>query len=678
MGCQASSLVYSVPINTEFSVKGESQTYRSPGSRVELLSVIPEAPDVKTCQDVFLHAVNKYGSKPFVGTREVLPGGALGRFKYKSYNQLRDITKLIGSGIINLDLAPTVNEFQDLKLNFIAIYSKNREEFLTLDLACSLYGLTSIPIYDTLGPEAVDFIFEQTKLTTIFCSGNFIGSLTKDTAAGKTARLKNLVSFDAFTEEQSQKAKEAGLTLYNWADVLKAGESNPQDFVKITPDTIYTFSYTSGTTGTPKAAMLSHGNIVSVVASVTVLDVNINSKDIHLSYLPMAHVMERLFVNVLLYYGCAIGFYSGDTQKIKDDLQELKPTLFLSVPRLFNRFHDLMKDGINKLTGIKKTLADKAIATKLKNLKSYGQYTHSVYDALVFNKTKMAVGGSVRIMVTGSAPISVQVIDFLKIAICCPVLEAYGQTESSAASFATRIIDGQSGHVGGPLRCLEFKVVDVPEMNYTSKDKDSQGEPLPRGEICMRGPSIFKGYYKQLEKTAEAIDQDGWLHSGDIGQIHQNGSLKIIDRKKNIFKLAIGEYIASEKIENIYMRHKYVAEVFLYGDSLQHYLIAVIVPHKHEILKLGEALKIEGSFEELCKNKQIVDKVLKDINELGKAEKLLSFELAKKLVLEPVSFVTQNLMTPSFKLMRHDAKKVYQKDIDFLYSTPLEEGGPKK
>jgi len=326
---------------------------------------------------------------------------------------------------------------------------------------------------------------------------------------------------------------------------------------------------------------------------------------------------------------------------------------------------------------MKKILAEKAIATKLKNLKSYGQYTHTIYDALVFSKTKLAVGGSVRLMVTGSAPISVQVIDFLKIAICCPVLEAYGQTETAAASFCTRVNDGISGHVGGPVPALEFKVVDVAEMNYTSKDKDAQGDSLPRGEICMRGPTVFKGYYKQLDKTAETIDQDGWLHTGDIGQIHQNGSLKIIDRKKNIFKLAIGEYIAAEKIEGVYLRNKYVAEVFLHGDSLQHYLVAFIVPHKKEIMDLAQSMNLQGTFEEHCKNKQIVDRVLKEMNELGKAEKLLSFELAKKLVLEPVSFVTQDLMTPSFKLKRHEAKKRYAKEIEDLYSVPLEEGGKK-
>jgi len=289
-------------------------------------------------------------------------------------------------------------------------------------------------------------------------------------------------------------------------------------------------------------------------------------------------------------------------------------------------------------------------------------------------KTKQAVGGRVRYMLTGSAPISPQVLDFLKVAICCPIFEGYGSTESTAASFLTNVNDGESGHVGGPLSCLEFKVTDVPEMKYTALDKGIDGELLPRGEICMRGYSIFKGYYKDPEKTAEAIDSDGWLHTGDIGQINQNGSLKIIDRKKNIFKLAIGEYIASEKIENIYLRCKYVAEIFIYGDSLQHYLVGFIVPHKKEIEELATTLGVTGSFEELCKNKQIVDKVLEEMNKIGKNEgKLFSFELAKKIILEPSPFATKDLMTPSFKLKRHEAKIVYKKDIDYLYSQPLAE-----
>ena len=164
------------------------------------------------------------------------------------------------------------------------------------------------------------------------------------------------------------------------------------------------------------------------------------------------------------------------------------------------------------------------------------------------NKFRAIMGGNVRLMVTGSAPISVEVLNFLKVCFCCPILEGYGQTESSAASCITLPNDRKAGHVGGPLPCLKIKLRDIPEMEYTSKDK-----PHPRGEICFKGPSIFEGYYGNIEKTKEAFTSDGWLQSGDVGVVYPNGAIRIVDRAKNIFKLAQGEYIAPEKLENVYI-----------------------------------------------------------------------------------------------------------------------------
>jgi len=180
-------------------------------------------------------------------------------------------------------------------------------------------------------------------------------------------------------------------------------------------------------------------------------------------------------------------------------------------------------------------------------------------------------------MVTGSAPIAAQTLDFLKIAFCAPIIEVYGQTECCGASHLTHRNDGTSGHVGGVVESLEMKTVDVPEMNYLSTDKNAENELTPRGEVCLRGPGVFPGYFKNPEKTKEAIDEQGWLHTGDIGIILPNGALKIVDRKKNIFKLAQGEYIAAEKIENVYCRSRYVAEAFVYGDSHESWLCGVFV-----------------------------------------------------------------------------------------------------
>eukprot|EP00330_Aristerostoma_sp_ATCC50986_P012831 CAMPEP_0114599926 /NCGR_PEP_ID=MMETSP0125-20121206/22427_1 /TAXON_ID=485358 ORGANISM="Aristerostoma sp., Strain ATCC 50986" /NCGR_SAMPLE_ID=MMETSP0125 /ASSEMBLY_ACC=CAM_ASM_000245 /LENGTH=173 /DNA_ID=CAMNT_0001807407 /DNA_START=149 /DNA_END=670 /DNA_ORIENTATION=+ len=173
-------------------------------------------------------------------------------------------------------------------------------------------------------------------------------------------------------------------------------------------------------------------------------------------------------------------------------------------------------------------------------------------------------------------------------------------------------------------------------MGYTSKDKDIRGDPLPRGEICLRGPTVFKGYYKDQEKTDEVIDKDGWLHTGDVGQIQENGSLKLIDRKNNIFKLAIGEYISPEKIEKTYITSKYVLSAFLYGEPIQHYTIVIVVPEKEYVETLAQELKVTGTFEEICKNEKIKDFILEDMNKLGKEGGLFSFELAKKIHIETV------------------------------------------
>lgn len=181
-------------------------------------------------------------------------------------------------------------------------------------------------------------------------------------------------------------------------------------------------------------------------------------------------------------------------------------------------------------------------------------------------------------MVTGSAPVSRDVLDFLKIAACCPILEGYGQTETMGASFVTHMNDPKSGHVGGPICQVAFKLIDVPEMKYTHNDVNEDGKPAPRGEVCIKSLGNMVGYYKNLEATKETITEDGFVLTGDIGEIQPDGSLKLIDRRKNLFKLAQGEYIAPENIENILVTTPGINEVWCYGDPLKEFLVGVVVP----------------------------------------------------------------------------------------------------
>jgi len=198
-------------------------------------------------------------------------------------------------------------------------------------------------------------------------------------------------------------------------------------------------------------------------------------------------------------------------------------------------------------------LIKKAVAFKLKQLKETGAVVDGTYDKLVFKKTKAVIGGNVRLMITGSAPIASEVLDFLKICFCAPLNEGYGMSETTGGSFTTKVGDPTSGHVGGSVANVKMRLRDIPEMNYLHTNNP------PKGEVCFWGPSIMKGYFKNPEKTAEAFIGE-WLCSGDVGEINlENGSLKIVDRAKNIFKLSQGEYIAPEKLENQFIKSEFVA-----------------------------------------------------------------------------------------------------------------------
>jgi len=235
--------------------------------------------------------------------------------------------------------------------------------------------------------------------------------------------------------------------------------------------------------------------------------------------------------------------------------------------------YDKVMAGVAASPAMRRALFHTAVSSKMWYLREGGHVAHPVYDALIFSKLRALMGGRVRLMVTGSAPIAARVKDFFQVAFCAPVLEGYGLSETvglgTLAPMAARCAPG----VGAAVTCTELKLADIPDMGYSHADK-----PYPRGEICLRGPNIFLGYFKAPEETAAAIDASGWFHTGDVGRLTPSGLVVIFDRKKNIFKLSQGEYVAAEKIENVYTRCPLVAQVFVYGDSLKSCLVGVVVP----------------------------------------------------------------------------------------------------
>jgi long-chain acyl-CoA synthetase len=322
---------------------------------------------------------------------------------------------------------------------------------------------------------------------------------------------------------------------------------------------------------------------------------------------------------------------------------------------------------------MKRQLTEWGIRKKLEALTTSAKTSDSFYDAIVFSKFREILGGRVRTMITGSAPISKDVLNFLKIAFCCQIKEGYGQTESAAGVSITWTMDPESGHVGSPFPGNEIKLVDVPDMNYTSDDVDHEGHPAPRGEICYRGYNTFKGYFRQPELTRETLDSEGFVHTGDIGQFDvKKGTLKIIDRKKNIFKLSQGEYIVPEKIENKLAHSHLIGQIFVYGDSLQHFLVAIVVPDRPVLEKWcaenGVTFEGDAGYAELLKspriNKLYLDEMVHKAREAG----LFGFEIPQKAHITHVAFTPDNdILTPTFKLKRNDAKKFFLAEIKELY-----------
>uniref|UniRef100_A0A915DVP2 long-chain-fatty-acid--CoA ligase n=1 Tax=Ditylenchus dipsaci TaxID=166011 RepID=A0A915DVP2_9BILA len=329
---------------------------------------------------------------------------------------------------------------------------------------------------------------------------------------------------------------------------------------------------------------------------------------------------------------------------------------------MLNRLFDKVMAEVNK-SWVKQLLFNAAIALKTHEIDSWIVRNNSWVDQYIFKAIRDGFGGRVKLMITGSAPVSDQVLTFVRCALGCFVIEGYGQTECVAACTVTIEGDAVPGHVGVPSPCNYIKLVDVPELNYFAKDQ--------AGEVCVKGFNVFRGYYKNEEQTKLVLNSDGWLHTGDIGRWTERGTLKIVDRKKHIFKLAQGEYIAPEKIENVYLRSRYVAQCFVYGESLKGCLVGIVVPDA-EVIRVSamSELGIEGkaTIEELCNKSEVKKLIMEDIISTGKNAGLASFEQVKDIFLCAEMFTVQNdLLTPTLKTKRPKLKEHFQKQLDQMY-----------
>ncbi|XP_072296137.1 long-chain-fatty-acid--CoA ligase 1-like [Eucyclogobius newberryi] len=607
--------------------------------------------DAKTMYEFVLRGARVSGNGPCLGSRKPKQP-----YEWLSYNEVIERSENLGSAFLHKGHSKTDD-------SHIGIFSQNRPEWTIAELACYTYSLVSVPLYDTLGTEAIFYIIDKASISTIVCDVEEKADLVLGCVGDKAHSVKTIVLMQTPGDALVSRGRDAGVEIVGLQEMEAIGKANHQVPLPPQPDDMAIICFTSGTTGNPKGAMLTHCNIVSNCSAfikTTEKDAPISPSDTHISYLPLAHMFERVVQGVMFVHGAKIGFFQGDIRLLMDDLATLKPTVFPVVPRLLNRMYDKIFGQAN--SALKRWVLGLAYRRKDAELQRGVVRRDSIWDRLIFSKVQASMGGCVRLMLTGAAPVSPTVLSFVRAAMGCQFYEGYGQTECTAGCTLTMPGDWSAGHVGAPLPCNSVKLVDVSEMNYLA----ANGE----GEVCVKGANVFKGYLNDPEKTKETIDEDGWVHTGDIGKWLPNGTLKIVDRKKHIFKLAQGEYIAPEKIENVYGRSDALVQVFVHGDSLQASLVAVVVPDQDFLCNwVKKSLGLGGTFLDLCSKTEVKAAILEDMVRLGKEAGLKSFEQVKSIYVHTEQFsIESGLLTPTMKAKRNELRQYFRDQIQQLYA----------
>lgn len=697
----------------------------------------------KSICEAFELSVEKFGDSPFLGARPVDDAGVAGPFQFLTYKQASDRVRNLAVGISKLGIKSNSN---------VGIYSANRVEWVLVEYACFYNCLVTVPLYDTLGDQAIKFICHQTDMEVVFAANDRALNLLKMRASQKTDGsnsptnqigleiIKQIFIMDGQPSESLVAlASEVGVSVKPMEELETQG-SLISDFnftEQPTADSIFTICYTSGTTGNPKGVMLTHRAFLAGTSAVKLISrdgptgsrqiCELGQSVVHLSYLPLPHIYERLVVTALMTLGAKIGFWQRINERLIDDVAALQPTVFISVPRILTRIVDGIKARLRDGNFVKRTIFDFAYRQKVNALRTRGELRHWIWDRFVFGTVRALLGGHVKAILTGSAPVSPDTLEFIRVCFGCEVYEGYGQTETCAASSLTIINDWSVGHVGVPTPCNEFSLLSVPEMGYYSsldeveagtaglgeKGRHStvtseggsesnfmcstkSGEKKVKreqGEVCIRGANCFVGYYKEPEMTKEAITEDGWVRTGDIGEWDEQGRLRIIDRKKNIFKLSQGEYVSAERIENVLCKSQYVAQIFVDGHSTESALVAVVVPEMSAVRRYLSGRKesskvkpdselidhtdarengINLSDEEICALPEVNELFLREFSSFGSraggSGELKGFEIPRQVMVEKIPFSVQNgLLTPTFKLRRQDARKYYASAITDMY-----------
>ncbi|KAI0910968.1 AMP-binding enzyme [Ustulina deusta] len=617
-------------------------------------------PETRTFYDLFEHSAKHFPNSKCLGTRPWNPTTQSWENKYvwKTYAEVAARAKNFGSGVFELHRRIGIPPGN----HGVGLWSQNRAEWQIADLGFVTQSLFSVSLYETLGPDTSEFIIKHAELSCVVTSLPHVPLLLA--LAPRIPQLKLIICMDPLDAgEQAGYSKRSilntiaeqnGVQVWSMDEVEELGAKVAHPARPPRPEDIITINYTSGTTGDPKGVVLTHANCVAGIAAGRATG-QYSRNDTNISYLPVAHIYGRLIDQTALGEGASIGYFHGDMLELVDDLKILKPTGFPSVPRLFNRFNMGIRAQTVEADGVRGALSRRVIDTKLANMKlppGQAHNKHFLYDRIWTPKVRAAVGmDRCRSMVSGSAQLDPDVQEFLRAAFGNNFASGYGLTESYASTSCQLEGDFSLGNNGPPLPSTEVCLESQPDLEYFVTDK-----PRPRGELLLRGHSIFREYYKNEAETTKALDPDGWFHTGDIAEFDEFGRIRIIDRKKNVLKLSQGEYISPERIENVYMgSSNLIAMAYVHGEGTQSSLVAIFgvdpvnfAPFASKVLKQPIAPEDIAAVKDAAKDARVVKAVLKHLDEIGKKQKFNGYERVRNCVLDVEPFSIENeLLTPT-------------------------------
>lgn len=566
-----------------------------------------------------------------------------GKWIKYSTAEVKDLVNKLSAGLLKLGVSG--HDMQIENQDKIALISKNRPEWLMLDMACQQIGAALCPIYPTTNVHELEFIFNDAAVKYAFISGQELldkVNIVKDNVPS----LRDVFSFDHLSGVAFWRTLIADITAAD-LEKMEAVKSN------IKARHCATIIYTSGTTGTPKGVMLSHHNIVTNVInsknSFPFTD-DINSRA--LSFLPLNHIFERMVSFIYISSGTSI-YYAESLDTIAENLKEVKPSLFATVPRLLEKTYEKIMAKGTELSGVKSKLFfwSVKLANEYDNLKSKGLWYNlqlALARKLIFSKWKEGLGGNIKFIVTGGAACQVRLIRIFT-AAGIPIYEGYGPTENSP------VISVNCRKKGGTKFGTVGLVIEGQEVKLEAD-----------GEICVKGPSIMMGYYKRPDLTAETII-DGWLHTGDIGVFEDGKYLKITDRKKELFKTSGGKYVAPQPIENKMKESPFVEQMMVVGAE-QKFVGALIVP---SVINLKEWMLHKGipftTIEDAIHNPKVLDLFKELIDSFNKF--FNHVEQIKKFELLPNEWtIDSGELTPTLKLKRKVIMEKYKTAIDRIYN----------